>query len=247
MQYRFIFSAVLTTVWATCFMSCDDTTSSTESAVIDAIDSIPGVKVVVHSSASEELSSSNEMSSHEGSSSSGKSSLSIEENVSSFEESSSSSEEKNSLPEGSGSSMAEESSSSSEEKNSLPEGSGSSMAEESSSSEEESSSSVVNQQPDIGTCGPKKSGVEKGEEVNWLFTNNSTVFPNSWLLRSTFIWTTSDGNPPLATYIGYKGVKHNASYTTSGEHQATLHINVSDGFSYDFTCSSVHVNEDQNP
>ena len=225
MQYRFIFSAVLTTVWATCFMSCDDTTSSTESAVIDAIDSIPGVKVVVHSSASEELSSSNEMSSHEGSSSSGKSSLSIEENVSSFEESSSSSEEKNSLPEGSGSSMAEESS----------------------SSEEESSSSVVNQQPDIGTCGPKKSGVEKGEEVNWLFTNNSTVFPNSWLLRSTFIWTTSDGNPPLATYIGYKGVKHNASYTTSGEHQATLHINVSDGFSYDFTCSSVHVNEDQNP
>ena len=64
------------------------------------------------------------------------------------------------------------------------------------------------------------------------------------LLKSTFTWTTSGGNPASATVSNYNGKTHQVEYATSGKHNATLHIDVTGGSSYDLTCSSVQVNGD---
>ena len=106
-----------------------------------------------------------------------------------------------------------------------------------------SSSSVIIVGPgsEAGTCGPKEPVVNRGDSVTWVFNNEPTKFPNGWILRSTFVWTTSDGLPASATVSNYNGVNHKVYYSASGKHNALLHIDVNNS-SYDLTCTPVQVN-----
>ena len=105
-----------------------------------------------------------------------------------------------------------------------------------------SSSATIIQGGKAGTCGPEKPTVERGDDVVWVFDNDSKVFPGSLMLKSTFIWTTSDGTPATATIEAYNGKTTKTKYTTSGKHSASLHIDVTGGASYDLNCTPVQVN-----
>lgn len=106
-----------------------------------------------------------------------------------------------------------------------------------------SSSKIAGPGSDAGSCAPKKAIVESDEKVTWVFTNdNPETFPSSLMLKSTFIWNTPGGSPSTATIESYNGKTLDVEYATSGKHNATLHIDVNGGSSYDLTCSPVQVN-----
>ena len=105
-----------------------------------------------------------------------------------------------------------------------------------------SSSAPTGPGSDAGTCAPKNPVVNRGDTVYWTFTNEPTTFPGSLMLKSTFIWNTPDGTPDKATISNYNGKEDKVTYATSGQHGATLHIDVTGGSSYDLTCSPVQVN-----
>ena len=104
-----------------------------------------------------------------------------------------------------------------------------------------SSAIIVGPGSEAGTCGPKEPVVNSGDSVTWVFNNEPTTFPNGWILRSTFIWTTSDGLPASDTVSNYNGINHKVYYSASGKHKALLHIDVNNS-SYDLTCTPVQVN-----
>ena len=110
------------------------------------------------------------------------------------------------------------------------------------SSATSSSSVIAGPGSEAGTCGPEKAVVESGEKVTWVFSNESKTFPGGLMLKSTFIWTTPGGNPATATISNYNGKSIDVDYATSGKHNATLHIDVTGGNSYDLTCTPVQVN-----
>ena len=247
MRFVNLFGVFGALAFALCLFACDDTVSSTDTSETNGLDAIPGFNIKPYSSGNGETSSSGgSSSSFEESSASEESSSSVEEESSSSEESNSVSSEESSSSKRSSSSSEENSSSgessSSLEDSSSSEESSSSEDSSSSSSEELSSSSISVQNP--GTCGPEQPVVEKFEKVTWVFTNNASEFSGAMLLKSTFTWTTSGGNPASATVSNYNGKTHQVEYATSGKHNATLHIDVTGGSSYDLTCSSVHVNGD---
>lgn len=105
-----------------------------------------------------------------------------------------------------------------------------------------SSSAPVGPGNDAGTCGPKEAVVNRGEEVVWAFDNDATKFSGGLMLKSTFIWKTPGGSKEEATISNYNGKENTVTYATSGQHGATLHIDVTGGSSYDLTCSPVQVN-----
>lgn len=107
-----------------------------------------------------------------------------------------------------------------------------------------SSSSFVIVEPgnDAGTCGPKEAVVERGDEVTWVFTNDATKFSGGLMLKSTFIWSAPGSSKPKNTISNYVGKENKVTYAASGKYNASLHIDVTGGSSYDLNCSPVQVN-----
>ena len=77
---------------------------------------------------------------------------------------------------------------------------------------------------------------EKGHD------KNAMPFSGGLMLKSTFIWSAPGSSKPKNTISNYVGKENKVTYAASGKYNASLHIDVTGGSSYDLNCSPVQVN-----
>ena len=95
---------------------------------------------------------------------------------------------------------------------------------------------------DIGTCAPDKASVNVGEAVTWKFSENKSVIKDrTELLSASFKWTFEGITPSEVTGKGAMGISQKVTYTTSGDHSASVVLSMTGG-AYSVACSPVHVN-----
>ena len=107
-----------------------------------------------------------------------------------------------------------------------------------------SSSSQSMPEGTIGVCAPTKdiSEIDEGGKVTWKFTQNKEVIKDAtMLLSASFNWTFEGATPSSATAKGAGGMSQSVTYSTSGDHGATLVVSIGNS-PYQLTCSPVHVN-----
>ena len=107
-----------------------------------------------------------------------------------------------------------------------------------------SSSSATTTPPlegDVGSCAPNPATIDANGQTTWKFTKGSAVKDVGQLLSASYAWTFEGGTPATASGTGANALSQSITYTTSGQHTASLVVTIG-GSHYPVTCSPLQVN-----